>query len=151
MHNMKKKIIYVDMDGTICDFRKGVMDNILAPANANEEKFPQSKLGFFILLEPIEGAIEAVNELQKKYDVCIATRPSFPNVSCYTEKAIWVRKHLGYEMQKKLYLAPNKARLIGDYLIDDTKKDGQSKFVGKLMLFGSKKYPNWKAILKELL
>lgn len=146
-----KKIVYVDMDNTICDFRKGVMDNILAPANANEEEFPQSKLGFFILLEPIKGAIEAVNKLQEKYDVCIATRPSFPNVGCYTEKAIWIRKHLGYEMQKKLYLAPDKSRLIGDYLIDDQTSDGQDKFTGKLMQFGSEKYPNWEAVLQELL
>ena len=54
-------------------------------------------------------------------------------------------------MQKKLYMAPNKARLIGDYLIDDMTKDGQKKFIGKLILFGSKKYPDWQTVLNELL
>lgn len=144
------KRIYVDMDETLCNFRKGVTDNILAPANKTEEQFPQSRLGFFLLLEPIEGAIEAMNKLQKKYDVWILTRPSFYNLHCYTEKAIWVRKHLGYEMQKKLILAGDKSLLIGDYLIDDTDKDGQDKFVGKLMLFGSETYPNWEVVLNEL-
>lgn len=139
------------MDGVLCDFRKGILDNILAPVNITEEKFPQSKLGFFILLEPINGAIEAVNKLQEKYDVWILTRPSFYNLHCYTEKAIWIRKHLGYEMQKKLILSGDKSLLIGDYLIDDTDKDGQDKFVGKLMLFGSERYPNWEKVLQELL
>jgi 5'(3')-deoxyribonucleotidase len=146
-----KKRVFVDMDGVLCDFRKGITDNILAPANLNEEKFPQSRLGFFILLEPIEGAIDAVNKLREKYDVWILTRPSFYNLHCYTEKAIWVRKHLGYEMQKKLILSGDKSLLIGDYLIDDTDKDGQDKFVGKLMLFGSEKYRKWENVLQELL
>jgi 5'(3')-deoxyribonucleotidase len=145
------KRVFVDMDGVLCDFRKGVINNVLAPANKTEAEFPQSRLGFFILLEPIEGAIKAVNELQKKYDVWILTRPSFYNLHCYTEKAIWVRKHLGYEMQKKLILAGDKSLIIGDYLIDDTNKDGQDKFVGKLMLFGSEKYPDWNFVLSELL
>lgn len=145
------KRVYVDMDGTIVDFRKGVTNNILAPANKTESDFPQSRLGFFILLEPIECAIEAMGRLQEKYDVWILSRPSFYNLHCYTEKAIWVRKHLGYEMQKKLILAGNKSFLIGDYLIDDTDMDGQDKFAGKLMLFGSEKYPNWESVLTELL
>jgi 5'-nucleotidase len=145
------KRVYVDMDGVLCDFRKGIVDNIVAPANINEEKFPQSKLGFFILLDPIDGAIEGINRLRTKYDVWILTRPSFYNLHCYTEKAIWVRKHLGYEMQKKLILSGDKSLLIGDYLIDDTDKDGQDKFVGKLMLFGSERYPNWEIILQELM
>lgn len=144
-----KKRIFIDLDGVCCDYRKGVMDNILPPANSNEENFPQSRLGFFILLEPIEGAIEAVNKLQEKYDVWILTRPSFPNLNCYTEKAIWVRKHLGYEMQKKLILAGDKSFLIGDYLIDDMTTDGQDKFTGELILFGSKLYPTWKEVLKK--
>lgn len=143
------KRIFVDMDGVLCDFRKGLVDNILPTANSMEKEFPQSRLGFFILLEPIEGAIDAINKLKEKYDVWILSRPSFPNMNCYTEKAIWIRKHLGYEMQKKLILAGDKSLLIGDYLIDDTNKDGQERFTGELILFGSEIYPSWKEVLKE--
>lgn len=138
------------MDGTICDFKKGVLDNILSPATKTEKEFPQSKLGFFILLEPIDGAIDAVNRLKEKYDVWILTRPSFPNLHCYTEKAIWIRKHLGYEMQKKLIIAGDKSLLMGDYLIDDMLTDGQDRFTGELILFASSEYPNWESVLKKL-
>jgi len=37
---------------------------------------------------------------------------------------------------------------MGDYLIDDRDCPG---FKGKQFLFGSKEYPDWNSILKELL
>lgn len=143
------KRVYIDMDGVLCDFKGAVRENLLKAANEKEENFPQSRQGFFILLKPIEGAIEAVSLLRKHYDVYILTRPSFYNLHCYTEKAIWVRMHLGYEMQKRLMIVPNKSFVEGDYLIDDMLVDGQSEFKGKLLHFGHE-YPSWKECMAEL-
>jgi hypothetical protein len=49
--------------------------------------------------------------------------------------------------------------LIGDYLIDDRKKNGAVEFNGELLRFGfdwennnkPNEYPTWKAILEKLL
>lgn len=145
------KRVYVDMDGVLCDFELAVIKGKHRAVNSTEEKYPQSRQGFFTVLDPIPGAIAAVNELKEKFDVWILTRPSFPNVHCYTEKAIWVRMHLGYEMQKKLILCGDKSLVKGDYLIDDKTTDGQDRFEGKLIQFGSKEFPNWITILNYLL
>ena len=60
---MKK--VYVDMDDTLCDFT--------GPFRRGEVsiKYPQSKLGFFLDLEPLEGAIEGMKTLQTKYKIDI--------------------------------------------------------------------------------
>ncbi len=87
---MKK--VYVDMDDTLCDF--------ISPFKKGEVslKYPQSKIGFFLDLEPLEGAIEGMKTLQTKYTVYILTRPSIKNTHCYTEKAEWIKRYLGEEM-----------------------------------------------------
>ena len=71
------KRIFCDMDDTLCDFT--------GPFKSGEYKlkFPQSKLGFFLDLEPLEGAIEGMKTLQTKYNVYILTRPSIKNTNCY--------------------------------------------------------------------
>jgi 5'-nucleotidase len=145
-----KKRLYCDMDQVLCDFKKGIQNKFLNPINQIEKEFPQSRLGFFITLEPIPGAIAAVNLLQKHFDVWILSRPSFFNLNCYTEKAIWIRNHLGFEMQKKLILCGDKSICKGDYLIDDMTADGQDKFEGEFILFGSEKFPDWFSVLKHL-
>ena len=138
------------MDDVLCNFKKGVKDKILTPTLSEETfpHFPQSMVGFFILLEPIEGAINAIKTLEKNYDVWILTRPSFLNIHCYTEKAVWIKKYLGYEMQKKLILCGDKSLVKGDYLIDDSIKDGQDRFEGKLIRFGSNDFPTWKEVME---
>ena len=145
------KRIYIDMDQTLCNFKKAAEEEAVRATILSERDHPQSKIGFFLFLEPIEGAIESVRALEKQYDVWILSRPSFHNVHCYTEKALWIQRHLGFEMQKKLILCGNKSLVKGDYLIDDSKRDGQTEFEGKHMWFGSKEYPDWKSVIDELI
>jgi 5'-nucleotidase len=140
--------IYVDMDGTIADFYGAVEKRRLLAETTQEKSWPQSKIGFFLNLEPIEGAIEAINFLNKQYDVWFLTRPSFMNIHSYSEKASWIQKYFGMEGLKKLILCGNKSLLKGDYLIDDTDVDGQLEFEGNFIKIGSKEFPNWSEILK---
>ena len=144
---MNKKIVYVDMDGVMCDFfgaaKKALTEN-------PKQRYPQSKWGFFLKLEEIPGAIEGFKKLQKKYDVWILTRPSFMNVNCYTEKAQWVWDHLGYDVLEKTIFSGDKSLLIGDYLIDDQNNANQDKFKGEWIHFNSSKFKNWDDVVNYL-
>jgi 5'(3')-deoxyribonucleotidase len=84
------------MDGVLCDFKK--LYNSELESNPSQP-YPQSQFGFFMNLESIPFAIDSINHLQKHFDVWILTRPSVQNLSCYTEKAQWIRKHLGMDIQ----------------------------------------------------
>ncbi len=121
-------IIYVDMDGVLCDYEAAFMKN------QNEVcEFPQSIPGFFRTLAPILGAIEGINKLVALgYEVYILTSPSIKNPHCWTEKAQWVEEHLGFEWLKKLIITKQKGLLHKDtdsldnrtYLIDDHNVEG---------------------------
>lgn len=142
-----KKKVMVDMDGVLVDFAtpflKGKAENPTQP-------YPHSQYGFFLKLKPMKDAIESFKELEKYYDVWILTRPSVQNVLCYTEKAIWVRDHLGLETQRKTIMCCDKSLVKGDYLIDDTTCYGQTEFEGEFIHFGTEKFPDWKKIVDYL-
>ena len=144
---MKKPRLYIDMDGVLCNFYKAAME---ALQKTPEQKYPQSQWGFFLKLEEIPGAIDAVNKLKEKYDVWILTRPSFHNVNCFTEKAQWIWDHLGFDMLQKTIMAGDKSLVKGDYLIDDSATAGQPDFEGEWLKFDSERFPNWDAVLEYL-
>jgi len=107
-------IIYVDMDDTICDFKSALK-------KYKTKQFPQSKIGFFEKLKPIDGAIDGVNLLRllPHVDVYILTAPSVKNPNCYTEKRLWIEQYFDLEFCKKLIICANKGLLKGDFIIDD--------------------------------
>jgi 5'-nucleotidase len=141
-----REIVYVDMDDTICDFT--------TPFKTGEYqlKYPQSKIGFFLDLNPIEGAIEGIKTLQTKYDVWILTRPSIKNTHCYTEKADWIKKYLGEDMLNKMILCPDKSLVKGHYLIDDDHRHGQTEFEGNHIHFSKDdNFLDWKSVVDYLM
>jgi hypothetical protein len=145
---LKSKIIYIDMDDTICDY-SGLW-------SIYKEKFPgvqypQSKFGFFSRLKPVEGALESISLLEKYYDVFILTRPSIKNLHSYSEKAEWVEKYLGEEYLEKLILCPDKSLVKGNFLIDDYDKNGQTEFEGEFIKFKTEMFPNWESVVKYLI
>jgi 5'(3')-deoxyribonucleotidase len=141
-----KKRIFVDLDDTLAKYQQA---HTLAKQNTGIE-FPQSIPNFFLDLEPIEGAIEGVLLLSKKYDVHFLTSPSFMNPLSYTEKRLWIEKHFGLEWCKKLIIAYDKSLLKGDYLIDDSFSKGQLEFEGELIQIGTERFPDWKTIIDYL-
>ncbi len=139
------KVIYVDMDDTICDFKTKAWEMLVAnPAI----KFPQSQYGFFTSLEPLPDAITCMNVLKNHFDVYILTRPSVRNPLCYTEKRVWVEQHMGLEWCEKLILCPNKSLMIGHYLIDDVP---WPKFQGEQILFGQDPFTHWMKVFKYIM
>lgn len=141
-----KKIIYVDMDDVLCDFKSAHEKAVLLNPKI---AFPQSQYGFFRNLTPIEDGIEIVKKLNASeyFMVYILTAPSIRNPLCYIEKRLWIEDHFGFDMVDRLIISPNKGLSKGDYLIDDNKSGkGQERFEGVLLHFGSDDFKNWKQI-----
>lgn len=136
----KKPILYVDMDDTICNYK--LIHSIKLEKNP-EIKFPQSQYGFFLFLPPIDDAIWFLNILKENYDIWILTRPSVQNPLCYTEKRVWVEKHLGMEWCHKLIISPDKALLKGDLLIDDVLWEN---FEGEQIQYGKGEFTSWRKV-----
>ena len=63
---------------------------------------------------------------------------------------LWVRRYLGDVAYKRLILSHHKDLSRGNFLIDDSEKNGAREFGGKLILFGSKEFPNWAGVMEYL-
>ena len=144
-----KKIVQVDMDGVLCDYEKTHRESLEKYPNI---PYPQSMPGFYLNLEPMPRAIEAMRLLSKIYDVRILTAPSNKNPLSYTEKRLWVENHLGYEFVEGITMSSYKDSVSGDYLIDDkSDSHGQDKFKGELIHFGTSEFPDWLSVYCYLL
>ncbi len=145
-----KQIVYVDIDDTLADLQSALKKaKSINPAMP----FPQAEYGFYANLTPIDGAIESVEWLlnSKVFTPYILTAPSTMNPMSYTEKRVWVEKHLGIEMVERLIISPNKSLLKGAYLVDDNIEGrGQEGFEGNVLQYGSAQFPNWRSVIQAL-
>lgn len=144
-----KKIVYVDMDGVLCDFDKAKAE---ALAKQPDIAHPQCQMDFFRSLPLIHGADIALEGLMgdERVDVYILSSPSYKNPMSYTEKFLWLKDHFGEEVARRLILSKFKNLNKGDYLIDDRIANGSGEFEGELIHFGSEKFPDWLTTLKYL-
>ena len=140
-----KKIVYIDLDGVVADFDAHKHLITERCELKQESKVPQE---YFTNLPLIEGSIEALNELSKHYDLYFLSTPQWTNPYCWMEKRLWVEKHFGELMFKRLILTHWKKLQIGDYLIDDNVHEG---FKGVHIHFGTAQYPDWKSVIKYML
>lgn len=151
---IEKKIVFIDMDGVITDFLKGV-DDYWSRHHNRFKKYtePDGIHGLFRDLPEIEGAVEAIHKLARsgKFELYIATTAPWGNPEAATDKRYWIENHFGELFHKRLTITHNKELLYGDYLIDDRLKNGAGEFRGKLLHFGSTEFPNWESILNYLL
>lgn len=147
---MTNRIVYVDMDDVLCDYSGAYQAALtLHPEN----KYPQSKYGFFANLQAIEGAVDAINALiqSDNYEPYILTAPSICNPFSYTEKRVWVEQYLGFKLVDRLIICSNKGLLKGDFLIDDNAfGKGQENFEGELIHFGSREFTGWNDVRAKL-
>jgi len=147
---MKNKILYVDMDNVLVDFPsafKHFDDDFLEQHPNNRDDIP----GIFSLMEPLDGAVDAYQKLSEKFDTYILSTAPWDNPSAWSDKVVWVKKHLGDSAHKRLILSHNKNLNHGDYLIDDRLKNGAAEFKGEHIHFGQKPFLDWQAVLDYLL
>ena len=160
---LKKKIVYIDMDGVLVDFGKAIEDWFTNHPHlkGRYETFPDHIQGLFRIAPPMKGAIEAVKKLHDsgKYDLFIATSAPWGNPQSNTDKRFWIEDYFGDIFHKRMFITHRKDLLMGDYLIDDRLKNGAGDFQGKLLRFGydwendnkPNDYPDWDSILDYLL
>ena len=131
------------MDGVIANFEEGFLNEwkkkypelpfVQLQNRSNfyiRDDYPQEflskvesvyfKKGFILGLKPLEGAIEALKEMEADgYQVQICTTPLKGNKFSEEEKIKWVEKYLGKEWLKNLIFIKDKSLVEGDYLVDD--------------------------------
>ena len=147
---MNKKRIYFDMDGVLVDFKSGV-ERVSSETQEEYKGRIDEVPGIFSLMKPIPGAIEAAQLLAKHYDVYILTTSPWTNPTAASDKIEWVKRYLNGIFHKRVIITHHKELCQGDYLIDDSSKNGASEFSGEWIQLGSDKFPDWDTILKYLL
>jgi 5'(3')-deoxyribonucleotidase len=151
-----KKRLYFDIDNVLVDFKSG-LDQVSAEEKARYEDDGTGKAhyddidGIYSKMRPMPDAIEAVNKLAKVYDVYILSTAPWNNPSAWSDKLEWIKKYFGKTFHKRIILSHHKDLLRGDYLIDDSEKNGTSEFESEWIHFGSERFPDWNAVLKYLL
>lgn len=147
---MSKKILYIDMDNVIVNFQSGI-DLLSEQSKIDYQGRYDEVPNIFSLMTPIDGALEAIEKLQAKYEIYILSTAPWHNPSAWSDKVLWVQKYLGEICYKRLILSHHKNLNRGDILIDDREKNGAKDFSGELLLFGSDKFPNWNTVLEYLI
>lgn len=143
------KRLFIDMDNVLVDFQSG-LDQVSEETKAAYAGQLDEIPGLFAKMKPMPGAIEAVHELQKHYDLFILSTAPWKNPSAWSDKVEWVTKYLDDVFHKRLVITHRKDLCQGDYLIDDRGKNGTSEFCGKWIQFGSEQFPDWDSVLKYL-
>lgn len=143
----KKKItVLVDMDGVLADYYAGFLkiwtdrypDRKVVPASQLtsfylEDSYPAEWIdeilaitrgkGFFRNLPPIEGAVQALKEMDESglYEIYLCTAPDVDaeDQCCPGEKLQWVEEVLGKKWLKRTIMSTDKSLVMGDIIIDD--------------------------------
>lgn len=157
MANGGKELVWVDMDGVVADWEpKAIME--ANKLGVTIEEFKKKKIyrgieDFYLDLPLIPGAKEAILELELsgKYIINFLSAPSWGNISCFSNKRIWIEKNFGKDFDKRMDLSFHKGHYLGNYLIDDRIKYGANNFIGEHIQFATPQYPDWNAVLNKLL
>lgn len=139
---MKIKKLYLDMDGVLADFDRGVRELAGAePLPVNGKRSPEDDERmwaavrgvdhFYGRLEPMPGAVEMFERLWEKYgDACeILTgvpRPHRGIAHAGEDKAEWVRRRLSPDIVVNIVLRAQKPEFCAGpdcVLIDDTRSN----------------------------
>ena len=145
---MKK--LFFDMDGVLVDFQSGI-DKLSEETKREYEGRLDEVPGIFSLMDPMPGAIEAVHELSKHYEVYILSTAPWNNPSAWSDKIVWLTHHFGDLFKKRVIITHCKHLCDGDYLVDDRAKNGASEFPGEWVQFGSERFPDWEEVTRYLI
>ena len=135
--------LFIDMDNTVVNFDKHVIDIMNKDKGMNynwedntdwwwsdtgveKEYFEEviTRQGTFLNCEPIDGAVEYINKLYNEgFEIVFLTLPQWNNPYCITEKIEWLKNHFEwFNVDKHLVLTKQKHLLYRPLrlLIDDS-------------------------------
>ena len=144
------KRLFVDMDNVLVDFPAGVAS--LAPElrQAYEGRLDEVP-GIFARMPPLAGALESYEELARHFDTYVLSTAPWENPSAWSDKLLWIRRHLGRSAHKRLILSHHKDLVLGDFLVDDRLRNGVERFRGEHVHFGTERFPDWASVRAYLL
>jgi len=143
LHHGTPPLVLVDMDGVQADLTGAFwaeferrfpdaptradadtsifwLDRQIAPQWTEAVHAVTTAPGFFATLDPLEGAVEAMNAmLDEGWDVRICTAPLLTNPTCASDKLAWADRVLGEGWSRRVVIAKDKTLVRGDVLIDD--------------------------------
>lgn len=145
MIEIRKRILYIDMDNDLVDFKSGIdtcTEEILAEYEGQFDEIPE----MFSRMRPIERAVASYELLSSQFDTYILSTSPWENPSAWSDKLVWVKTYLGQYAYKRLILTHHKHLNKGDYLVDDRTKNSVDRFEGELIQFESDRFPDWQEI-----
>jgi len=133
------------MDGVISDFDK---EHKRLEAEKGSAIHRPDLVVDFRVLDVVDGAGEALRQLNNHFDVFIATTPPWSRPEVWGYKRDWIVKHFPW-LKRKMILTHRKDLLIGDILIDDSRWRGQPDFKGEWFWFNKDwDNKNWEGCLE---
>lgn len=146
---MRKEIVLVDMDGVLFDWTAGFyriareiadergvtlglpepqaltsfyFDQMVAPGDEHTLDIVNAAMHderLYADLEPIDGAVDALNEMAELHEVRICSTPDKNNPACASAKYAAMREHFGAVWAGRVILTHDKTLVHGRLLIDD--------------------------------
>jgi len=118
-----KKILYIDMDNVLVDFKSAFSHFPAETLKTYEDRLDEVP-GIFSKMAPMPGAVESFAAFSKKFDTYVLSTAPWENPSAWSDKLHWVKTHLGDSAYKRLILTHHKNLNRGDFLVDDRRKRG---------------------------
>jgi len=137
------------MDNVLVDFPSGIMQTSEKVQKQYEDRLDEVPHIFSKML-PIEGAVDAFEELSTLFDTYILSTAPWENETAWSDMLDWVKKYLGKAAYKRLILSHHKNLNIGQFLVDDRTKNGVDKFKGVHIHFGTSDFPDWNVVTRYL-
>ena len=137
------------MDNVLVDFPSGIAQmprDLIAKFEGHLDDIP----GIFSRMDPLEGAVQAFHELSGLFDTYILSTAPWDNPSAWSDKLLWVKRHIGTPAYKRLILSHHKNLNDGHFLIDDRTKNGADRFRGEHIHFATPAFPDWGKTLSYL-
>jgi 5'(3')-deoxyribonucleotidase len=154
-----KKTVYLEIDGVVADFdaRLRQFHPELKSLNKEDQKQLVDKTyeenpRIFSQLDPVKGAVASVNALLKmpEVDLYFLSDTMWDVPEGYTDRRLWLEKHFGSAVRKRLIITERKGLKHGDFLVEVVTRQGVEGFQGEHIHFGTREFPNWTITLEYL-
>ena len=133
---MLNKTVYIELENVLCNYSGRVFQLKDELDIDNEKELPLN----YCDIEPVEGAIEAYEELSTMMEVFIITPDEKRD-----EKTEWVRTHLPQAVENIVFADTNDVR-DGNYFVCGSSETG-GNFRGRVIEFYSFYFPTWDDII----